>query len=32
MKLYTSTASPYSRKARIIVYELGLGQMVKEIL
>ena len=31
MKLYTSTASPYSRKARIIVYELGLGQMVKEI-
>lgn len=31
MKLYTSTASPYSRKARIIIHELGLGQMVKEI-
>ena len=31
MKLYTSTTSPYSRKARIISYELNLGQMVKEI-
>ena len=31
MKLYTSTTSPYSRKVRIISYELNLGQMVKEI-
>ena len=31
MKLYTSPASPFARKARIIVYELQLGKLVQEI-
>ena len=31
MKLYTSPASPFSRKARIIIYELQLAKLVQEI-
>ena len=31
MKLYTSPASPFARKARIIIYELDLAAKVQEI-
>ena len=31
MKLYTSPASPFARKARIIIYELQLGKLVQEV-
>jgi len=31
MKLYTNPASPFARKARIIVFELDLGKVVEEV-
>ena len=31
MKLYTSPASPFARKVRVIVHELQLGKMVQEV-
>jgi len=31
MKLYMNTASPYSRKARVVIRELDLGRLVEEI-
>jgi len=31
MKLYTSPASPFARKARIIIFELDLAAKVQEI-
>lgn len=31
MKLYSSKTSPYSRKVRVVVQELGLGDRVEEI-
>jgi len=32
MKLYLSLTSPYARKVRIVVQELGLGDLVSEVL
>lgn len=32
MKLYCSLTSPYSRKVRVVIDELGLGQEIEEIL
>jgi glutathione S-transferase len=31
MKLYTSKTSPYARKVRVVVRELGLGDLVEEV-
>ena len=31
MKLYSNPASPFARKCRIIVHELGLGKVVEEV-
>ena len=31
MKLYTSPASPFARKVRIIIHELNLKEMVQEV-
>lgn len=32
MKLYTSQASPYSRKVRVVAHELGLADLIEEIV